>query len=65
MVKVIELFASKLGIEGFVAQDTPSSDHRKIGTGKNDAFSERFRAENREFMDRIDAARAEMLSQSA
>lgn len=63
--KVIELFAAKLGLEGFAAQDVPSSDHRKIGTGKNDAFSERFRAENQRFMERIDAERAEMLSQSA
>lgn len=60
--KVVELFAAKLGLEGFAAQDAPPSDHRKIGTEKNDAFSERFRRENQEFMDRIDAGRAEMLS---
>ncbi|MFD2845195.1 Stf0 family sulfotransferase [Paracoccus cavernae] len=63
--KVVELFAAKLGLEGFAAKDVSSSDHRKIGTEKNDAFSERFREENKEFMDQIDAERAEMLSQSA
>lgn len=59
--KVLNLFAEKLGLDGFATQDV-SSGHRKIGTSKNDEFAERFRAENRYFMDRIDAERAEMLS---
>jgi LPS sulfotransferase NodH len=57
----VSLFAEKLGLDNFVSRDIPS-EHRKIGTSKNDEFSERFRSENQEFMDKINSERAEMIS---
>jgi hypothetical protein len=57
----LDLFAKTLGLNSSVSEDIPS-EHRKIGTSKNNEFSERFRAENQEFMDQIHAERIEMLS---
>lgn len=59
--KVVDIFAAKLGLQGFVSEDIPS-EHRKIGTIKNDAFAERFRAENQDFIQTLNAERADMLS---
>ena len=59
--KVADAFAKKLGVDGFVLEDI-HSEHRKIGSSKNDEFSERFRIENQELVDKINEERAEMLS---
>lgn len=59
--KTLEIFSSKLGVDLPAVQDT-SSQHRKIGTSKNSEFSERFCAENQEFLDGIFEEREKFLS---
>lgn len=59
--KAVGLFAEKLELKRFSFEKI-SSEHRKISTSKNNEFSERFRAENQELLDKIDAERARMLS---
>lgn len=59
--KVVDIFAAKLKLNDLTSEDLPS-EHHKIGTSKNDEFSKRFRSENQEFMEKIDAERAKMLS---
>lgn len=59
--KTITFFSERLqksvSVEGEV-----SSSHRKIATEKNDLFAERFRSENRRFIEKIEAERAPMLA---
>lgn len=59
--EVTSMFFSNIGINAEVSESY-CSGHRKIGTEKNNIFAERFRAENRDFLDSINSERAEMIS---
>lgn len=62
--QVVGFFARHLGLN--VPEPTEiTSPHRKIGTSKNSEFAERFRAENRDFLESIQEQRAGMLSRLA
>lgn len=56
-----KIFADVLGVDLPEQAELPS-EHRKIGTEKNDAFAERFRQENRRFVERLAHERAPMLA---
>lgn len=58
---VVKIFASELGVSIPTLQDTPS-EHRKIGTSKNDEFSDRFRIENQDFVEKLEENRADIIS---
>lgn len=61
---IVNVMGQHLGIARMQMKPLQSG-HSKIATASNDAFAARFRAENRDFIDRIDTARAPMLEQLA
>lgn len=60
---VVKYFAHHLGQTDRLSTDQTSSEHRKIGTAKNDAFAERFRKNHPILMRKIAFQRRKMLSQ--
>lgn len=60
-VAVLNALAHHIGADP-ITQPLPDPAHRKIGTGRNVEFAERFRAENQRYLDGVDAARAARLA---